>query len=42
MHARRGFERAHRAGDACGGTVLALIQRLYAVERQAKEAALCA
>jgi len=42
MHARRGFERAHQAGDARGGTVLVLIQRLYAVERQAKEATLSA
>jgi transposase len=35
MHARRGFERAWQAGDARGGTVLALVQKLYAVERQA-------
>ena len=42
MHARRGFERAYRAGDARGGTVLALVQRLYVVERQAPEAALSA
>ncbi|MCP3143734.1 IS66 family transposase [Pyxidicoccus xibeiensis] len=41
MHARRGFERAHQAGDSRGGTVLALVQKLYAVERQATEAALC-
>jgi len=40
MHARRGFERAWQAGDSRGGTVLALIQKLYAVERQASEAAL--
>ena len=40
MHARRGFERAYQAGDARGGTVLALVQKLYAVERQATEAAL--
>jgi len=40
MHARRGFERAYQAGDSRGGTVLALVQKLYAVERQATEAAL--
>lgn len=40
MHARRGFERAHQAGDARGGMALALIQKLYAVERRASEAAL--
>ena len=40
MHARRAFERAYQAGDARGGTVLALVQKLYAVERQATEAAL--
>jgi transposase len=40
MHARRGFERAHVAGDARGGTVLSLVQKLYAVERQAQEAQL--
>jgi transposase len=40
MHARRGFERAHQAGDARGGMALALIQKLYAVERQAHEAGL--
>jgi hypothetical protein len=38
MHARRGFECAWQAGDSRGGTVLALIQKLYAVERQASEA----
>jgi len=42
MHARRGFERAYQAGDARGSTVLALVQKLYAVERQATEAALSA
>jgi transposase len=40
MHARRGFERAYVAGDARGGMVLALVQKLYAVERQAQEAGL--
>nr|WP_232293773.1 IS66 family transposase [Stigmatella aurantiaca] len=40
MHARRGFERAHLAGDARGSTVLALVQKLYAVERQATQASL--
>lgn len=40
MHARRGFERAHQVGDARGGMALALIQKLYAVERQANEAGL--
>jgi len=40
MHARRGFERAWQAGDSRGGTVLSLVQKLYAVERQASEAAL--
>jgi transposase len=37
MHARRGFERAYVAGDARGGLVLNLIQKLYAVERQAQQ-----
>jgi transposase len=37
MHARRGFERAYVAGDARGGMVLSLVQKLYAVERQAQE-----
>jgi transposase len=40
MHARRGFERAYVAGDARGGMVLTLVQKLYAVERQAQEAGL--
>ncbi|MCY1074964.1 IS66 family transposase [Archangium lansingense] len=42
MHARRGFERAYVAGDARGGTVLTLVQKLYAVERQAQDAGLSA
>jgi len=40
MHARRGFERAYQAGDARGGSVLALVQKLYRVERQATETGL--
>jgi transposase len=40
MHARRGFERALVAGDARGGMTLTLLQKLYAVERQAQEAGL--
>jgi transposase len=36
MHARRGFERAHQAGDARGGAALALVQKLYAVEDEAR------
>ena len=37
MHARRGFEKAFRAGDLRGGSILALVQQLYAVERAAKD-----
>ncbi len=37
MHARRGFEKAFQIGDARGGIILGLVQRLYAVERAAKE-----
>jgi transposase len=37
MHARRGFERAHKAGDSRGTTVMLLIKQLYAVETKANE-----
>jgi len=37
MHARRGFERAFKAGEPRAGLVLTHIQKLYAVERQATE-----
>jgi len=37
MHGRRGFEKAHKAGDARGTTILLLIQKMYAVERKATE-----
>ena len=37
MHARRGFEKAFQAGDLRGGSILSLVQQLYAVERAAKE-----
>jgi hypothetical protein len=37
MHARRGFEKAFRAGEPRAGLVLSHIQQLYAVERQATE-----
>jgi transposase len=40
MHARRGFERAYVAGEARGGVVLTLVQKLFAVERRAQEAGL--
>jgi transposase len=39
MHGRRGFEKAYRAGDSRGGIILELIQKLYAVERQADQEA---
>jgi transposase len=37
MHARRGFEKAHQAGDSRGTTILLLIQKMYAVEREATQ-----
>jgi len=37
MHARRGFEKAHQAGDSRATIILGLIQKLYAVERQADQ-----
>jgi len=37
MHARRGFEKAFQAGDARAGAILALVQKLYVVERTAKQ-----
>ncbi|MBN1654035.1 MAG: IS66 family transposase [Deltaproteobacteria bacterium] len=37
MHTRRGFEKAHQAGDSRGTTILLLIQKIYAVEREANE-----
>ena len=38
MHARRGFFRAHKAGEVEAITALRLIARLYAVEAEAREA----
>lgn len=35
MHTRRGFEKAHKAGDTRGTTILQLIQKMYAIERKA-------
>ena len=40
MHARRGFQKAFRAGEPRAALVLSLIQQLYAVERHATEAGL--
>jgi len=37
MHGRRGFEKAYKAGDPRGAVILELIQKLYAVERQANQ-----
>jgi transposase len=37
MHARRGFEKAHQEGDSRGTTILLLIQKMYALEREANE-----
>ncbi len=37
MHARRGFERAFKAGEPRAGLILSHIQQLYAVEREATE-----
>jgi transposase len=37
MHARRGFEKAFRAGEPRAALVLSHIQQLYAVEREATE-----
>ena len=37
MHGRRGFEKAYQAGDQRGALILELIQKLYAVERQANK-----
>ncbi len=37
MHARRGFEKAHKAGDARGTTILLLVKKMFAVEREANE-----
>jgi transposase len=37
MHGRRGFEYAYQAGDQRGAVILQLIQKLYAVERQADQ-----
>lgn len=42
MHARRGFEKAFRAGEPRAALVLSHIQGLYAVERQATEQGLSA
>jgi transposase len=42
MHARRGFEKAFRAGEPRAGLVLSHIQQLYAVEREASEQGLAA
>ena len=37
MHGRRGFEKAYQAGDKRGALILELIQKLYAVEREANK-----
>jgi transposase len=37
MHARRGFEKAYKAGDPRGAVILELVQKLYAVEREANK-----
>lgn len=37
MHARRGFEKAHQAGDSRGTTILLLIRKMYAVDTEATE-----
>ena len=42
MHARRGFEKAFRAGEPRAALVLSHIQHLYAVEREATEQGLSA
>ena len=42
MHARRGFEKAFRAGEPRAALVLSHIQQLYAVEREATEQGLSA